>query len=70
MLTSMPPKVDIRHLRTEQLNPASAELDTKSALEIATIINSEDAKVARAVKKALPQIARAIDAIADAFSRG
>jgi len=70
MLTSMAPKVDIRDLRTEQLNPASANLDTKSALEIATIINVEDAKVAHAVKKALPAIGRAIDAISDAFSRG
>src|SRR3954447_5101458 len=66
----MPPKVDIRKLRTEQINAASADLDTKSALEIATIINAEDAKVARAVNKALPQIARAIDAISEAFSRG
>jgi N-acetylmuramic acid 6-phosphate etherase len=61
---------DIRKLRTEQINPASADLDTKSALEIARIINGEDAKVARAVKKALPQIAQAIEAIADAFDKG
>lgn len=61
---------EIRRLRTEEINPASKELDTKSALEIATIINREDAKVARAVKKALPQIARAIDAIAAGFARG
>jgi N-acetylmuramic acid 6-phosphate etherase len=66
----MPLKEDIRRLGTEQVNAASADLDTRSALEIAAIINTEDAKVARAVKKALPQIARAIDAIADAFSRG
>jgi N-acetylmuramic acid 6-phosphate etherase len=66
----MAPKLDIRKLRTEQINTASADLDTKSALEIATIINAEDAKVARAVKKALPQIARAIDAISEAFSKG
>jgi N-acetylmuramic acid 6-phosphate etherase len=61
---------EIRKLRTEQINPASADLDSKSALEIATIINSEDEKVARAVKKTLPQIARAIDAIASAFAGG
>jgi N-acetylmuramic acid 6-phosphate etherase len=62
--------IDIRKLRTEQINRRSSDLDTKSALEIATIINEEDAKVARAVKKCLPSVARAIDAIADAFSRG
>jgi len=55
---------------TERANPASAHLDTKSALQIARTINTEDAKVARAVKSALPQIARAIDTIADTFRRG
>ena len=46
-------------LATEQQNFASQALDTKSALEIATIINNEDAKVAGAVRKALPEIALA-----------
>ena len=41
---------DLRDLTTEDQNPASTGLDTKSALEIARIINLEDAKVA--VKKA------------------
>ena len=57
-------------LSTEQQNVASQALDTKSALEIATIINAEDAKVAATVRKALPEIARAIDAVADAIARG
>lgn len=61
---------DIRGLGTEKTNSASADLDRKSALEIVRIINAEDAKVAAAVKHALPQIARAIDLIADALSRG
>ena len=61
---------DLRRLMTERANPASARLDTKSALQIARTINAEDAKVAGAVKSALPQIARAIDTIADAFRRG
>lgn len=57
-------------LTTEQVNPASAGLDTKSALEIARIMNAEDAKVAPAVKRALPQIAAAIDMIASALDHG
>ena len=57
-------------LGTEQQNRASAELDTKSALEIARIINAEDHKVATAVEKALPQIAKTIDAIALAIRNG
>jgi N-acetylmuramic acid 6-phosphate etherase len=54
----------VRGLITEQPNPSARELDTKSALEIARIINAEDAKVAAAVQKALPQIASAIDWVA------
>jgi N-acetylmuramic acid 6-phosphate etherase len=57
-------------LATEQQNLASQSLDTKSAFEIATIINREDAKVAAAVSKALPEIALAIDAVAEALKRG
>ena len=59
-----------RRLGTEKTNPASTNLDRKSALKIARIINREDAKVAAAVKRALPQIARAIDLIATALSEG
>lgn len=57
-------------LTTEQTNRASADLDLKSSLEIARVINAEDAKVAAAVKRALPQIAKAIDMIAEALSHG
>ena len=61
---------ELEQLSTEQPNPASADLDTKSALEIARIINAEDAKVAPAVQRVLPQIAQAIDWIADALASG
>jgi N-acetylmuramic acid 6-phosphate etherase len=60
----------LSQLGTERSNPASRDLDRKSALQIARIINREDAKVAAAVRHALPQIARAIDEIARAMSRG
>ena len=62
--------VAIAALRTEGRNPAAAELDMLSALEIARLINAEDAKVASAVERALPQIAAAIDLIAAALDRG
>jgi N-acetylmuramic acid 6-phosphate etherase len=62
--------VDLGHLGTEQQNRSSANFDTKSALEIAQIINAEDAKVAAAVKRALPNVAKAIEAIAHALSNG
>ena len=57
-------------LGTERLNEASAGLDTKSAIEIARIINHEDAKVAAAVKKALPEIAMVIDTVARSLRDG
>src|SRR5260370_8030982 len=55
---------DLNDLATETANVASEGLDTKSALEIARIINHEDAKVSAAVKKALPEIAVVIDTVA------
>jgi N-acetylmuramic acid 6-phosphate etherase len=57
----------IGSLGTERQNTMSSELDTKPALEIARVINGEDARVAAAVEKSLPQIAQAIDAIAETF---
>ncbi len=64
------PAKDTAKLGTEQPNPASRNLDQRSALEIAQTLNAEDAKVAAAVRRSLPQIARAIDAIAAALSNG
>ncbi|MFZ0962813.1 MAG: N-acetylmuramic acid 6-phosphate etherase [Terriglobia bacterium] len=55
---------------TEQANPASASLDTKSTREILRIINREDHRVAPAVRKTLPQIARAVDLAVEAIRKG
>ena len=63
-------KLAIGRLRTEQGNRQSANLDSKSALQIAEIMNEEDATVATTVRSALPQIAQAIDAIASALREG
>src|SRR6201987_5786075 len=57
-------------LTTETINTASEGLDTKSALETARIINHEDAKIAAAVKKALPEIAIVIDTVARSLRDG
>src|SRR6201992_4102769 len=64
------PLSDFNDLTTETANAASEGLDTKSALEIARIINHEDAKIAAAVKKALPEIAMVIDTVARALRDG
>lgn len=63
------PLDNIHRLGTEQQNSSSLDLDTKSALEIATIMNAEDAKVPQAVAAALPQIAKVIDKVAEAIAR-
>jgi N-acetylmuramic acid 6-phosphate etherase len=55
---------------TETSNSASEGFDTKSALEIARIINHEDAKIAAAVKKALPEVAIVIDIVARSLRDG
>jgi N-acetylmuramic acid 6-phosphate etherase len=61
---------NLSRLSTEKLNPRAKNLDLKSALKIAQIINKEDAKVAAAVKRSLPQIAHAIDLIASRLAEG
>jgi N-acetylmuramic acid 6-phosphate etherase len=61
---------DLATLTTESPNAASHGLDTKSALEIARIINHEDSKVATSVKRALPEIAIVIDTVARSLRDG
>jgi len=60
----------LSRLRTEQTNQAADDLDRKSSLEIAQLINGEDVTVAFAVSRVLPQIARVIDLAAAALGRG
>ena len=55
---------------TEARNPRTATIDALSSLEIVTLINDEDAKVALAVRRELPQIARAVDIIVERLQRG
>src|ERR1700734_1674307 len=65
-----PTDSEMHELMTESVNSASHGFDTKSALEIARIINHEDAKVAAAVKKALPEIALVIASVARSLRDG
>ena len=57
-------------LTTEARNPLTQDLDNLSALEIVRLINSEDAKVARAVREVAEPIAQAIDVITERLSKG
>src|SRR5216683_2614497 len=56
--------------RTEQRNAASKNLDRMTAMQIVRLMNREDRKVAAAVGRALPAIARAVDAIVKAIRNG
>ena len=60
----------LEKLLTEQQNPASAGIDTLPAEEVLRIVNAEDHKVADAVGREIPAIARAVDAVVEAFQRG
>ena len=60
----------LENLLTEQRNPASERLDALPTEEILRVINSEDRKVAEAVAREIPAIAKAADAIAEALRRG
>lgn len=62
--------VNIDGLTTETVNEATKEIDRLDSLGIVTLINQEDKKVAEAVEKELPQVAKAVDAIAERFARG
>jgi N-acetylmuramic acid 6-phosphate etherase len=60
----------LKPVRTEQRNPRSRSLDRKSTLEILRALNREDARAALAVRRVLPKIARAVDAIVKALGSG
>ena len=62
--------LSLQQFTTESRNRASMNIDTESTLDMLTIINNEDKKVAIAVEMILPYIAQAVDAIQQAFSEG
>lgn len=62
--------MDYQKLLTEQVNPDTYDIDISSTEEIVKMINAEDKKIAFAVEKVLPQIARAVDMIVGRMKRG
>jgi N-acetylmuramic acid 6-phosphate etherase len=60
----------LEKLLTEQANPASASIDTLPTSEVLRIINAEDQKVAGAVEREIPSIAKAVEALVVVFTRG
>jgi N-acetylmuramic acid 6-phosphate etherase len=64
------PRLDLLDLLTEQLNPASAELDALPTEEMLAVFNRQDQLVAVSVEREVPRIARAVDAVAAALALG
>ncbi len=62
--------MDLATLLTESRNPATEHIDELPTLEMLRLINNEDAKVAQAVAAVLPEIAKAIDEIAQRVQDG
>ena len=54
---------ELEKLISEQINPRSVNIDKLSVEEILRVINEEDKKVAYAVEKEIPNIARATEAM-------
>ncbi len=66
----MTERVELESLATEQRNPASNELDLLDTMSLVTLMNREDRLVALAVEHELPQIAEAVDVIAERLRGG
>jgi N-acetylmuramic acid 6-phosphate etherase len=66
----MPRRVRYERLATERPNPASHALDRLSPLAIAALMNREDRRTVRAVRRVLPSIAAAVETIAASLAAG
>ncbi|WP_199062247.1 N-acetylmuramic acid 6-phosphate etherase [Serratia sp. ASV30] len=63
-------KINLSQMVTESRNPASSQIDTLPTLDMLAVINSEDQKVPLAVAATLPEIARVVDLVVEAFACG
>ncbi|MFD7134017.1 N-acetylmuramic acid 6-phosphate etherase [Streptomyces sp. NPDC059894] len=63
-------RAELDSLTTEAFRPDLAEIDRLPTLDIARLMNGEDAAVPAAVARQLPAVAAAVDAIAARMARG
>lgn len=61
---------EIEGLTTESIHPRSAELDAFSVRQILDFMSDEDAGVAAAVRKVLPDVERAVELVLRSFQAG
>ena len=65
--------IDAEHIEllpTETRNPRSGKLDELSTMNMLRVMNDEDAMVAASLRDALPQLAKAVDAVSARFDHG
>jgi len=60
----------LNSLSTEQRNAASMDIDNRAIEEVLSIINNEDRRVASAVSKEIPFIARAVELVVTSLKKG
>ncbi|WP_282702655.1 N-acetylmuramic acid 6-phosphate etherase [Streptomyces sp. CC219B] len=63
-------RAELESLTTEAFRPELADIDRLPTLDIARLMNGEDTSVPAAVAERLPEIAAAIDAVAERMARG
>lgn len=61
---------ELSRIVSEGRNPETTHMDTLSTEKMLACINREDAKVAEAVKQAIPAIAKAVDAATSSLKKG
>ena len=61
---------ELEQLVSEARNPHTMQIDLMSSAEIVAAMNREDARVAEAVDKVLPEVAATVDCIVAAFKAG
>lgn len=69
-MTSHDLRTELESLTTEAFRPELAEIDRLATLDIARLMNGEDGAVPAAVAARLPEIAAAVDAVAERMARG
>ncbi|OLZ71490.1 N-acetylmuramic acid 6-phosphate etherase [Streptomyces sp. IMTB 2501] len=69
-MTSHELRSQLASLTTEAFRPELSDIDRLSTLDIARLMNGEDAAVPTAVAAQLPRIAAAIDAVAERMANG
>ncbi|PIP11838.1 MAG: N-acetylmuramic acid 6-phosphate etherase [bacterium (Candidatus Stahlbacteria) CG08_land_8_20_14_0_20_40_26] len=61
---------ELKNIITEQINPDTMDIDSKSIEEILVAINNEDRKVAPIVADEIPYIAKGVEMIAESLKQG